>query len=258
MSRPQFLAISALIAAAAWSAAPHAQTPATPSNSERSVTTPSDRGAASPSRTDRDTASTAQRNDNARNGAGKDGNAKMNRGERKFLTEVAAHNMAEIQTGKIAESKATNPEVKKFGERMVQDHSKANEELKQVAQSKGIQLPSDADRGHKREADRLQKLSGADFDKKYIGAMVKDHEQDVKEFRKMAKNAKDPEVRAFAEKTLPVLEEHLNLARQAADATGAPRGGRSNKSAAVNPSRQSSTSGASGAADNSAGRNTGR
>ena len=257
MTRPQLLAISALIAAA-WSATPHAQAPATPSNNERSATMPSDRGVSSPSRTDRDTASTAQRNDNARNGSkdAKDRNAKLNRGERKFLEQVAQHGIAEVETGKLAQSKAANAEVKKFGERMVQDHGKANDELKQVAQSKGVQLPADTDRGHKRAAANLEKLSGADFDKKYVGEMVKDHERDVKDFQKMAKDAKDPEVKAFAAKTLPVLEEHLNMVRQLADATGAPRGGRNNKSAAVNPGRGESAS--SGAANNSAERNTGR
>jgi len=174
----------------------------------------------------------------------------MNRGERKFLEEAAQHGVAEVDAGKLAASKATNAEVKKFGEQMAQDHGKANEELKQLASQKGVQVKEEPDRAHKRASDQLQKLSGADFDKKYMGQMVKDHEEDVKKFQKMAKDAKDPEVRAFAEKTVPVLEKHLDMARQVADETGAPRGGRNQKSAQNNPSRDTSSSaGASATSD---------
>jgi putative membrane protein len=145
------------------------------------------------------------------------------RGERKFLEAVAQHDMAEIQTGKLADGKATNPEAKKFGHQMAQDHGQNYEEVVQLAKAKAIALPTQPDSSHKRETARLEKLSGAEFDRKYMDAMVKDHEKDVKAFGKMARSAKDPDVKAFAEKTLPVLEGHLRMARDAAARTHAKR-----------------------------------
>jgi putative membrane protein len=94
----------------------------------------------------------------------------------------------------------------------VQDHSKANDELKQIAAGKGLQLPSAPDAHHHQEMAKLQKLSGAEFDRAYMDHMVKDHKQDVAEFRKQADSGKDPQIKAFAAKTLPTLQEHLKLA----------------------------------------------
>lgn len=237
MKTPRMLALSALVAAA-WCHVSLAQdTTPTPSRNS-SVTTPSDRSpATSPSRTDRDTSTRAQ--SNAPRAASSE---KLSRGERKFVEEMLEGGLAEVELGKLAQDKAQNGDIKKFGQRMVEDYSKAGDELKRIAEAKGIKIPAEPDRSHRRKVDDLQKLSGADFDKKYVGDMVKDHEHDVKEIQKMAKDAKDPEVKAFAEKTAPVLEEHLNQVRQLADATGSPRGGRSNKSAAVNPGRDANAS----------------
>jgi putative membrane protein len=147
----------------------------------------------------------------------------LKRAERKFIENAAMHNKAEVEAGKMAESKAMNADAKKFGQQMAQDHSKAYDELAQLAQSKSITLPTEPDRAHKREAARLEKVSGADFDRRYMDSMVKDHQKDVKEFRKMARNAKDPDVKAWAEKTLPVLEGHLQMARQVAAETSGNR-----------------------------------
>ena len=98
---------------------------------------------------------------------------------------------------------------------MVSDHSKANDKLKQVASQKRVNLPADMDASSKREYDRLQKLSGAQFDREYMKIMVSDHEKDVKEFRKEAKSAQDPDVKGFADSTLPALEDHLKAAKSA-------------------------------------------
>jgi putative membrane protein len=251
MNRPKILALSALVAAA-WCTAPQAQTPATPSNSDRSISTPSNNSSVtSPSSTDRNTSTQMRRNDTARSDSGSA--SKMNRSERKFLEEAAEGGVAEVELGKLASSKASNADVKKFGEQMAQDHAKANDDLKQLASQKGVQVKPDLDRSHKRMSDQLQKLSGADFDKKYMAEMVRDHEHDVKEFKKMAKDAKDPDVRAFAEKTVPVLEKHLDMARQVADATGAPRGQRNQKSSENNPARDKSSSAGSSTSASNAG-----
>ena len=102
---------------------------------------------------------------------------------------------------------------------MVQDHGKANEELKRIASAKGLQLPAQLDRKHRGDLDRLAKLSGADFDREYMEYMVKDHKKDVAEFQKAAKNLKDAHIKRFASSKLPTLEEHLRMAEQAAAAT---------------------------------------
>jgi putative membrane protein len=151
----------------------------------------------------------------------KDSRPGLKHSERKFLEKAAQHNMTEVETGKLAGSKAASGETKKFGQQMAQDHGKAYDEVVQLAKAKSISLPAGPDQAHKREAKSLEKLAGAEFDRRYMSAMVKDHEKDVKEFRKMARDAKDPDVKAWAEKTLPVLEGHLQMARQVASTTTA-------------------------------------
>ena len=132
-----------------------------------------------------------------------------------FVKEAAAGGVAEVDRGKLAQEKASNAQVKQFGSRMVQDHSKANDELKQVAGVKGVQLPAGPDAKAQAEMKKMQGLSGSAFDKHYMDHMVADHKQDIAAFEKEAKSGKDPEVKAFAEKSLPTLKEHLQLAQQA-------------------------------------------
>lgn len=139
--------------------------------------------------------------------------AKLDRGERKFIEEAAAHGMAEVELGKLAMEKGSSDQVKNFGERMVEDHSKANEQVQQIASTHGIELPKEIDRQHRRELEKLQKLSGEEFDREYMKSMVDDHKKDVKDFKKMAEKAKDPQVKSFASSTAPKLEQHLQLAQ---------------------------------------------
>lgn len=127
-----------------------------------------------------------------------------------FMKEAAIGGMSEVELGRLASTKAANPEVKKFGQMMVADHSKANDELKALAAKKGVSLPTEPDSSHKSTFEDLSKRPGADFDKKYVEEMVDDHEEDVKAFEDKAKNASDPDVRAFAEKTLQVVRKHLD------------------------------------------------
>src|SRR5262249_16709841 len=96
------------------------------------------------------------------------------------------------------------------------DHASANEELKAAAQKDGVALPQDASPKQKQMADKLGKLQGADFDKEYSSMMVKDHEEDVALFKKEASSGKDANMKAFAQKSLPTLEEHLKMAKQIA------------------------------------------
>ncbi len=129
--------------------------------------------------------------------------------DKKFVREAAQGGMAEVELGKLATEKASGEDVKKFGQRMVDDHSKANDELKQLASSKGIDLPRDLSAKDKKLKERLSKLSGADFDKAYMQSMVKDHKQDVAEFTRESSKGADSDVQQFAAKTLPTLKDHL-------------------------------------------------
>ena len=129
-----------------------------------------------------------------------------------FVMEAAKGGLAEVEMGKLAADKASSSEVKQFGQRMVDDHSKANDELKSVASQKGITIPTEVDAKHKAKMDQMSKLSGEAFDKAYMADMLKDHKEDVADFKKEAGSGKDPDVKAFASKTLPTLEEHLRMA----------------------------------------------
>jgi len=137
-----------------------------------------------------------------------------------FVTNVARDGMAEVELGKLATEKASNAQVKQFGQRMVDDHGKANDELKTLAQNKNITIPTDLDAKHKATRDRLAKLSGEAFDHAYMQEMVTDHRKAVNAFRMESKSGKDADVKAFAAKTLPTLEEHLKQAQEAHRAVG--------------------------------------
>jgi putative membrane protein len=141
--------------------------------------------------------------------------AKVASSDRKFMEKAAEGGMAEVKLGQLATQKAGSDQVKQFGQRMVDDHSKANEQLKQVASEKGVTLPTELDKSTQREYDKLSKLSGADFDREYMKHMVSDHKKDISEFKSEANKAKDADVKQFASSTLPTLEEHLNLAKSA-------------------------------------------
>jgi putative membrane protein len=140
--------------------------------------------------------------------------SKLSASDRKFVMEAAQGGMAEVEMGQLATEKASNPDVKKFGQRMVDDHTKANDQLKQVASQEGIQLPTSISAKDKMTKERLSKLSGADFDKAYMADMVKDHTKDVADFQKESTSGKDPAVKDFATQTLPTLQSHLQAAQQ--------------------------------------------
>ena len=137
-----------------------------------------------------------------------------------FVIKAANGSMAEVELGKLAVDKAGSDEVKKFARRMVDDHGKANDELKTLAQNKHITLPAAIDANEQAVHDRLAKLSGAAFDRAYIQAMLTDHKKDVNEFRMEARSGKDADVKGWAAKTLPTLEEHLKLAQKTDRAVG--------------------------------------
>lgn len=129
----------------------------------------------------------------------------------KFAYDAAQGGMTEVKLGEIASQKATDPEVKKFGDRMVQDHGKAGEELKQIATQKGATLPTQPNAMQQKHIDHLNSLSGAEFDQAYVSMMLKDHKMDAMDFKTAAETAQDPDLKAFAAKTAPVVEEHKHL-----------------------------------------------
>jgi len=133
--------------------------------------------------------------------------------EKKFLNDAALGGLLEVKLGQMATKQASNEEVKRFGQRMIDDHSKVNGEIQKLAQQKGVTIPQALDKKQQEKVDKMAKLGGGDFDKEYMKQMVDDHEDDVKVFEKAAKDAKDADVRSFAATTLPTLQEHLRLAK---------------------------------------------
>jgi putative membrane protein len=126
-----------------------------------------------------------------------------------FAIRAAQGNLAEAKLGRLATEKGSSPDVKAFGQQMVEDHKKANDHLSVVAESEGMTLPNDVNGKQQAMYDRLAKLSGAEFDSAYVKDMVMDHQEDVKEFQKEAQSGTDEKFKSFAAQTLPVIEGHL-------------------------------------------------
>lgn len=133
-----------------------------------------------------------------------------------FLKKAASGGIAEVELGQLAVEKASNPDIKQFGQRMVNDHTKANSQLKQVAAEDHVRLPQGLSAKDKAIKDALAKLSGDDFDRAYLKDMIQDHRQDVADFEHASKSAQDPAVKSFAMQTLPTLRDHLKEAQRLA------------------------------------------
>src|SRR5215831_431044 len=133
-----------------------------------------------------------------------------------FVKKAAQGGLAEVELGQLAAQKASSEDVKKFGQRMVDDHTKANEQLKQVAAEKNIDVPQQLDAKDKATKAHLEKLSGQQFDRLYMKDMVRDHQKDVAGFERESKIAKDPAIKNFAQQTLPTLKDHLKEAEKIA------------------------------------------
>lgn len=149
------------------------------------------------------------------------GSSKMMKGaDTKFAMEAAQGGQAEVQLGQLAQQKAASPDVKAFGQMMVDDHTKANDQLKSVASQQNMTLPASLDAKDQMLMTKLQNDSGPKFDKDYMNAMVKDHEKDIKEFQKESKDGTDPQLKSFATETLPVLQKHLQKAKEVKSSMG--------------------------------------
>jgi putative membrane protein len=139
--------------------------------------------------------------------------APLSAGDQQFILDAVRGSEREVDMGDLAREKAQNARVKEFGTRMVQDHQRAAQELKQLAAAKGLRVKDTKLGGEQPPTSWLEKLSPAQFDREYVNAMVTDHEKDVAEFRRMSRDLNDPDLRAWAAKTLPTLEDHLQTVK---------------------------------------------
>ena len=140
----------------------------------------------------------------------------VSRGDRKFIEAAANSGMFEVQVAQLAASKATDPNVKSFAGMLVDHHTAANNELVKIANGRGVELPPAPKRSLRRDIEKLgKKDNGEEFDREFVRKVgIKAHEKDIKLFEKARKDVKDPELKAFVEKTLPVLRDHLAAAEK--------------------------------------------
>jgi putative membrane protein len=136
--------------------------------------------------------------------------------DKTFATEAAHGGLAEVQMGQLALQKASSPQVKEFAQRMVRDHTQANQDLMQLGKSENLTLPTQLDAKHKSEMDRLSAMSGNAFDAAYMQHMVQDHKKTAADFQKQAQSGSDPALKSFAQKYLPIIQQHLQMAEASA------------------------------------------
>jgi len=213
MTRKQLASVMATTALALWPALSVAQIPK-PSSSPPSLNPPAQATPQPRPGTSQPPSPNPPSTEAPRSGRGGD---QATKGEMSadaaFAKAAAEGGFAEVELGKLAKEHASNADVKKFADKMVNDHGKANDELEGILKQKGMSAPTQLEGKEKSTYDRLAKLSGAAFDRAYMDEMVKDHDKDVKEFQRESTSGKDPDLKAFASKTLPTLQEHQKMAR---------------------------------------------
>ena len=133
--------------------------------------------------------------------------------DKRFLQDAAIGGLTEVALGKLAVEKGSSDAVKQFGQKMIDEHTKSNDELKQIAAAGSVNVPDALDSKHQSRVDKLAKLSGAEFDKAYIKDQLKYHQQNVKEFQQEEQYGSVAEVKSLASKALPTLQQHLELAK---------------------------------------------
>jgi putative membrane protein len=170
--------------------------------------------------------------------------------DKKFIQKAAKDGMAEVEMARLAQRKTSSEQVREFAAQMEQDHRQANDELRQIGESKGISIPASLDSAQNKKIAKFRKETGSDFDRKYMADMVLDHEEDLKFFREASQDAADPEVKGFAQKTEQKISEHLDLARKVAAQVGAitakPEMDGSNAASHANSGTNAGTSGDTG------------
>jgi len=139
---------------------------------------------------------------------------KLNENDQAFFTKAAQGNMAEVQLGTLATQKATADPVKQFGQRMVADHGKAQQELMNLARENSWTAPNELSEEQKKMQEQLSQLSGEAFDKAYMEAMVKDHAADAQLYERASQSVQNEALKGYAARTLPIIREHLKQARE--------------------------------------------
>jgi putative membrane protein len=191
----------------------YAQQPPTGSQSGSQSGTQSGTGTASgagQSQTDRGNAASSSRN------RIEEPKSMVGPAEQRFMNEAAAGGMAEVHMAQVAQKQAQSEQVKSLAQRIEKDHTTANNELKALADRRGVSLPTAPDPKHQATMDRLAKLEGAAFDRAYAKHMVSEHKKDIAKFQRASTNLLDTDLKNFASKTLPNLQEHLRMAQEAA------------------------------------------
>lgn len=154
-----------------------------------------------------------------------------------FLRKASEGGMAEVKLGELASQKASSQDVKDFGQKMVTDHTQLNNEMAPIAQSMGVKAPTKLNKEDQAEYDKLNGLSGDDFDKEYLTFMVKDHHKDLREFRQEEASASDPTLKAAVEKGSKVIYEHMTMVDKLARDKGVAMPGRGGRSQAPPPAQ---------------------
>ena len=152
----------------------------------------------------------------------------LTKGDRAFIEKAAKGGVAEVELGNLAQQKAQNQQVKDFAARMVQDHSKANQELKLLAAEKNVTLPTDIPMEDQSALSHLKSLEGPEFDQAFKKHAIEDHEKEIQKFQTASQTAADLDVKAFALKMLPILQQHLKMAQDIPSepaSTGLPTSG---------------------------------
>ena len=139
--------------------------------------------------------------------------AALNSTDRDFMHKAASGGMTEVQEAQLAQQRATSPQVKQFAARMIDDHTQANNQLKQIARQHKVTLPARPDGKNQAEEQKLRGLNGAAFDQAYAQAELRDHQETVALFQQEAASGQDPDLKAFAQQTLPTLQQHLQMAQ---------------------------------------------
>lgn len=158
----------------------------------------------------KDTADSLNKTKDTTTNAASTGGIAVNSDDAKFATDAANGGLAEVALGKLALTKTSNAQIKDFANMMITDHGAANTELMSIASAKNITLPTEPDSAHLKKADELSKMSGKDFDKAYVDAMIDGHKKTLDLMNNEAKNGADSTLKAFAAKVAPTVQKHLD------------------------------------------------
>jgi len=139
--------------------------------------------------------------------------AKLSDHDRDFIHKAAMGGLAEVQLGQLALRQAEDAQVKDLARTLVDDHSKVNQQLMELAEKKGVDVSRNLDREHRSRVDNLAKRSGREFETAFVNEAIQDHQKDLELFQNEAQNGQDPDLKALAEKTVPTLREHLRKAQ---------------------------------------------